>query len=374
MSLAECKKIAVSGLKKCYGPRGIYAGLHQYRDYWSRDSMWACMGALELNDVQIVRKNLELFLNLEKNGLVPLRIGNRFFIQTFLGIKSKKEYPKYREYQNESVSTDANTLFVIAVYKYYEKTKDKKFLKKYYKKIEQILMRTYRFKDEYGLIEEDAYATWMDGLRKKGKIFYSNVLFYVAVKYYLEICRKTGLKSNSFSEKFLKNMENNIRTTFWNGMYFTDWLGNNDEKYFDTFANLVAVYFDFATGKEKASIFKFIESKKLVNESGLILKSFPEYSSIYISPFLILMGLKGYCSKVTYPWMSFFYFLCLKKENKLFEKNRLRLENLCKIVIKDGVVYETYNFKLKPYKTLLYTSERPFAWACSFAVLLLKEN
>ena len=103
----------------------------------------------------------------------------------------------------------------------------------------------------------------------------------------------------------------------------------------------------------------------------MIKKTYPIYSEKYISPFLKFMGLKRYCIGITYPWMSFFYFLCLKKEKKETILSKKSLEKLCKIIVRDKEVYECYE-GLKIYKTLLYTSEHPFAWASSFGVLLFK--
>lgn len=369
----ECKKLAILGLKKCYGPNGLYAGLHQFKDYWSRDSMWGCLGALELNDIQIVKKNLETFLKFEKEGFIPLRVGNKFIFQTFLGFKSKKEYPRYHEHQSNSISTDSNTLLVIAIYHYFLKTNDLSFFKKHKEKIERIISKILEFTDKNDLIQENHYSTWMDGLKKRGNIFYSNLLFYLAVKYYINLSKKLEIKSDQFTDKFLKDIERKIRKTFWNGKYFSDWIGNNDKDYLDTFANLIAIYFDFATEKEKKSIFNFIEKNNIIRKDGTILKSFPDYSTKYISPILKLTGLRGYCSTITYPWMSFFYFLCLQKENKFANKDKNHLKNLCDIIIRDKTFHECYTFKLKPYKAIWYTSEHPFAWACSFAILLLSE-
>ena len=373
MSFEECKKIAISGLRECYGPNGFYAGLHQFKDYWSRDSMWTCLGALELNDIQIVKKNLQTFLKFEKDGFIPLRVGNKFIFQTFLGLKSKKEYPKYHEHQSNSISTDSNTLLIVALYHYVLKTNDLSFFKKHQEKIEKILSKILEFTNKNNLVQENYYSTWMDGLKKRGKIFYSNLLFYLAVKYYINLSNKLRTKSEQFTDKFLKDLEKSIRKTFWNGKYFSDWIGNNDKDYLDTFANLIAIYFDFATKNEKDSIFKFIKQNNIIRKDGTILKSYPDYSSKYISPFLKLIGLRGYCSIITYPWMSFFYFLCLQKEKKITKQDKNDIQNLCDIILRDRTVHECYTFKQKPYKTLWYTSEHPFAWACSFAVLLLNK-
>ncbi len=373
MVFKKCFSLAVNNLRKCYGEDGIRAGLHQFNDYWSRDSMWASLGALIIGDYEIVRKNLETFIKAEKKGLIPLRIGNKFFIQTFMGLKSKKLHPNYYEHKSKTIATDSNTLLVIALYYYIRTTKDNDFFKKHHERIRRILQRVQEMTDDDSLIIEDYYSTWMDAIKKRGKTFYSNLLFYLAVKYYLELIRDNGINSERFSKKLLETIRNNIKKTFWNGTYFKDWVGNNDKDYFDTFANLIAVYFDFATNDEKETILDFIKKNNIIRNDGTILKSYPDYKSNYISLLLKLIGMKGYASAITYLWMSLFYFLSLKKEKKLMKEDILKMRRLCSLIIKDKTIHECYSFQLKPFKTLIYSSEHPFAWASSFAVLLLHD-
>jgi len=51
--------IAVKNLRQCYSDQGILAGLKHFDDYWARDSLYACWGALKLKDYEIVKRRLK---------------------------------------------------------------------------------------------------------------------------------------------------------------------------------------------------------------------------------------------------------------------------------------------------------------------------
>lgn len=369
----KIQEFAKKGLNQCYTNNGIYAGTHQFKDYWARDSMWASIGALKLKNYGVVKSNLMTFFKFERKGMIPLRVGNWSVFQTYLGLKSSKLWAKYSDHQNNSFTSDSTTLTIIVFCEYFQETNDVTFVKNNIPKIERVLSKLFILLDSDLLIKEDYYSTWMDGIKKRGKTFYSNILYYVALKNYLDLLNKLKLTSKLVTKKHLTELRNNLNETFWNGSYFTDWVGNNDADYFDTFANLIAIYFKFTTKEQSNSIFEFIEKKDLIKNSGMILKSYPDYNPKYISSYLKLVGLQGYCDSITYPWMSLFYFLNLKKTNKLNKTNNERLNRLFDLILKEGVIHECYSFNLKPYKNLIYKSEHPFAWACSYAILLTKE-
>jgi glycogen debranching enzyme len=133
-NLKKAKEIAERELKACYGKHGIFAGTNHFKDYWARDSFFASLGCLVINDEKIVKKNLELFLDNIKAGQLPLRIGKSSFgvVLSYLGLKSKdsKRKPIYRIDKINAIPKDQNSLFIISLYEYYKKTKDKKILKK----------------------------------------------------------------------------------------------------------------------------------------------------------------------------------------------------------------------------------------------------
>ncbi len=370
-SRGEVKDIAIRGLRRCYGPYGIYAGRHQFRDYWARDALWTCVGALRLQDMFHIKRTLRLFLHFEKDGHIPLRIGNKHFIQTYLGFRSKKLHPRYEEDKSGNYSAESAALLILALSLYLEKTGDQQFINQYMPKARKIISRLTAQTGKDRLLEERQYTTWMDSISKEGYIFYTNLLIYLALEHFQKICKKMHLHPHIAEQENLDLLKKNINKKFWNKEYFTDWIGNNDKDYFDTFANLIAIYFDFANKTQKKKIFNHIKNNNIARKDGSILKSFPAYDEKYISKKMIALGLKTYCSKVTYPWMSLFYYACKFKEEKKEDES---WDNLCRKIIEANEIYECYDMEGKPYSTFLYKAEHPFAWGCGFALLTIRKG
>jgi hypothetical protein len=369
----DVNSLAINSLRKCYSKIGIYAGLHQFKDYWARDSFFASIGALKIGDLDIVKKNLSLFLRFEKQGRIPLRIGNKFFIQTMLGKEPKRLFTRFKEDKKDSFCSDSLTLFLITFVRFVKKSKDGDFARDNSPKIIRITKRLFSDTRENLLLKEGYYSTWMDAIKKKGVIFYSNLLYYSALNEVYQLYSKKGVELG-YDGTFLTELFNKIQSEFWKTDHFTDWIGNNDLDYFDTFANLLAIYLGFASKSQSLKILGFIKEKKMVNRFGAIKKSFPDYSQNLISKRMRLLGLMDYCSNIYYPWMSFFYFYCVNRLGIKDSKIQATEESLLKRVLAQKEIFEAWDFKLKPYHSLFYYSEHPFAWACSFLVLLTNSH
>ena len=94
-------------LRNNYGKHGIYAGSKQYKEYWARDSLFACLGATKLGDFGIVKKNLSLFLKFQKdNGHIPSNIIESDRILRIFGIEKKYKKPKVRYRSPHPFSSD----------------------------------------------------------------------------------------------------------------------------------------------------------------------------------------------------------------------------------------------------------------------------
>ena len=124
--IQKARTIALSNLRQCYSAQGIFAGTHQFSDYWARDSLFASWGALAAGDTAIVNKNLTLLLtNQHPNGQIPLRVGDYFIGLKVLGISlAQNKKPRYDQDKYLSYPTDQNSLFVIASHEYLKKTDD----------------------------------------------------------------------------------------------------------------------------------------------------------------------------------------------------------------------------------------------------------
>lgn len=367
--------IAKRDLRACYTKKGILAGIKHFDDYWARDSLFACLGALEIKDYDIVKKTLELFIEYQhKNGQIPLRVGDYFIVWKLMGLKSSQKIKaRYDQDKLFSHPTDQNSLFVIIFSKYIDKTKDVEFLKKHFKAVKKAIEWNISYdKDNDYLMEEKYYATWADSLKKKGKVLYTNVLHCAALSSYSMLCKRLNKKQAIEYAKLADKVKQKINEHFWNGKYYIDWIDKSKQTYFSTDGNVLAIIFNIATKTQAKSIQKAIV-KFGINNTVPSLTNHPKYKSSQVSIINKLVGIGDYHNGICWLWLG-----CLDvvAKNKVGFKKEAKelLAKISDIIVKHNGVYEVYEQNGFPINRWFYKSEKPFAWSAGLFIYACKKT
>ena len=191
--LKDAYEIALKTLRGRYQEHGIFAGKSHFSDVWARDSFYASLGALAVQDFDIVKRNLEShFTFLADDGQVPLRIGQKHMLLKFMGIDAKVPQARFIDDKGFSRPTDSNSLCLILAEKYLKESHDLTFISTYFDQLKRIVDWNFAKEqdpDQDGLIEQGPYACWMDSLKKRGKVMYTNVLHFKATDSFVSICK-----------------------------------------------------------------------------------------------------------------------------------------------------------------------------------------
>jgi glycogen debranching enzyme len=372
VNLKNAYRIALYTLRERYTKNGINAGRSHFSDIWVRDSCFASLGSLSVNDSSIVKANLQTILNnIKRDGQVPLRIGQRHMILKFLGISGKPK-PRYTEDKSFSTPVDSNSLFLISLRNYYIKTLDLDFIKDNYLMIKKIIDWNFTHdKDGDFLIDEEPYAGWADSLRKRGKVLYSNTLHYAAVKYFSELCKALGEDANfNHYSTLAESIKNKIIELFWNGTYFIDWIHKHKHNYFSTDGNTLAIIFGLADKEKAKSIQNCIRELDL--DHGFSTKTnYPKYNFRHVFPFFFPIRIHDYHNGLEWLWIG-----CVDAVAKKIagdeEKAKEMLHRIANKILEYNGVYEVY-FNGKPLKRLFYHSEQGFAWSSGLFVWAYNE-
>jgi len=368
-NLKKAYDIATECLRKCYDKHGIFAGRKHFTDYWARDSFYASLGSLVLDDIDIVRKNLEMFLKHQKeNGQIPLRIGETSEIKLVLkmfGFKFRNKLKaKYIEDKKTSVPTDQNSLLLITAKEYVANTKDVFFLKKYYTQFSRAFeWNLSRDEDNDLLIEEGHYATWADAIKKSGKVLYTNVLNYEAANCMAGFAKRLNKKADERYFGFIsKKIKEEINTLFWNGSYYVDWVDKTPFNYFSTDGNMFAILFGIADKAKAKKISRSAENYK-IHRPVPSKTNCPSYPIRYVSPVLRLAGIGDYHNNsVAWLWIGCISAAAYQKAGLKKQANKV-MESMADKINEYGTVYEVYEKNGKPLNRLIYKSEVPFAWS-----------
>ncbi len=359
--------IAVRDLRACYGPNGIYAGLNHFKEYWARDSFFASLGSISIDDLDIAKQNLSIFMeNINKYGQVPLRIGKTTaqYILYYLNIKKNgKNKPIYFIDKSKNIPVDQNSLFTISFYDYIKKSNDIEFLKKNINNIEKIIMWNLRRDiDDDSLIEEKGFCNWADSVNKKGKVLYTNVCHCHALQcasYLFEIADEKKRQEKYL--EFYKKTKKRLNELFWAGEHYVDWIYEDKQySYFSTDGNILAILWDIADKKRAKNIEEASHIFELHDVPSECVH--PKYPKKYISKMIRLVGLGDYHNGLSWLWLGSISALAKHKVGKEKDAKEL-MKKISGIIEKYGEVFEVYNKKGEPVRRLLYKSEHPFAWS-----------
>jgi len=272
----------------------IIAGYYWFGP-WARDAFISLPGILLLGKRFEHAKNLiELYASLMKNGIIPIRI-------------SKEE---------DYISVDSSLWFIYAVYKYYQYTKDKSFLRSMYPKCTGII-NAYIKGNEYFDLDgvfirtKKAPLTWMDAklgetvfTPRIGKPVEVNALWYNALSCLDYFAHELGKKLN---QKFLKirdRIEDYFSSIFVNNGIVLDVADPDDKSIRPNFILCFSLPFPILTNFRD---YKMLVDEHLLTPYGLRSLSYkdekfkPRYEGDWYSRD------SAYHNGSVWPWLAGFY-------------------------------------------------------------------
>jgi len=357
-------EIAKSDLLACFQDGGIVASADHFNDIWARDSFYASWGALEIDEAEQVRSNLELFIKYQKiDGQIARRL-DRFFVPleyAGLKIKRKELKPKYAG-AYVFPALDPNLLFVVACHKYFEKTSDAEFLRRNFESITKAMRWLDKFEND-SFLHEHIFANWMDVIVKRGAVLYSNVLYFAALEACGKICAVLDKKeeSDTYADK-AQNLKDKINAKFWNGEYYIDWInGGKKYDYFSTSGNIMAILFSLASKERADGIMRMIQEHNL--DLIPLRTNFPSYPWWRVALRMYLIGTPGYQNNyASWLWLGCVYAVALK--NNGYEEEARKIKNKITRKIEEfQKVYEIYAPDGQPYRGWFWKSAATFAWS-----------
>jgi glycogen debranching enzyme len=334
-------------LRRQYGEHGIYAGATHFRDYWARDSLFACLGALALGtpqDVAQVRKTLTYFLNnLREDGHVPLRIGATSEVARYLGLPTRTRVVHAQDKgRNDSYDGNALLLIVAAEYERVSRTKLPRV------QLARV-MAWLNAHDTNGLLVQGPYSDWEDSISVPGARLYTNVCYYRALRAAAVIFRDAAYAKRAAKTK--KRIQ-----SWWNKTHFTDGV-QRDKRIVMTAGNLLAIVWGVASKGQSTTILARLAQRTTVCPPAGLFR--PTLREVY--PPFFLLGLHDYHASMEWSWLASLELWAYRTSGKKTDFLR-RKKILDALVEEHGGLFEVYDNN-KPVKRWFYRSEKSFAWA-----------
>ena len=245
--ITQAKENAVVVLEHCAKPTGFYAsGLPGgYEATWARDSMIASLGASLVGDKfqEPFRKSIELLSKHQSAlGQIPNAVGS---------------YNVERQSDVTYNSIDSSLWYLIGHQVYGKAYGNASLLKKYKGNIEKALLwLQYQDPNEDKLLVQQPTMDWQDAFpHKYGRVLNTQALYYAVLKMYGQEKLASHIQRvvNGEIEKYLSLYDQKLG-------YYLPWIWKDhdgdreQEEWFDTLGNLLAIVTGLATPEKAQSI------------------------------------------------------------------------------------------------------------------------
>lgn len=190
-----CYKKAIEVIKNNKTPKGFKASKNFYNSVWSRDGIITSLGALLVGDDQLEKTTKKTLSTLMAGQTELGQIPNAFFM----------DVGKFAYY-----ATDSNLWWIIGVWNYVKKTHDMKFAEECWPALTKATRNSQAHViDDTYLITQPEAGDWMDtSIARKGKLLYTNCLYYKATECMKELNDMLGKKEKFPDPAKIKKMIN----------------------------------------------------------------------------------------------------------------------------------------------------------------------
>jgi len=362
--------IATKALTACSVEQGIVAGGHHFVDLWARDSLFACLGALSAGNTDIARRTITSFLDgQQRDGLLPYRL-----LRAPSSVGKYRGHPRYfaepkanyRSHQSGGIVPDGGLMTVQAAQAYLSVSEDLDTVTTWYPHL-SAGMAWYEERFGEGLVREWFLCEWADAVLKRGKVLYTNVLYFKSLGDMSGVAERLGRLQNArrYTEAQARVKEL-LNREFWTGTHYADWIDHRRQDYFSSHVNMLSIIYGLA-GEDKAkSILAMARNHCLL---GWTLETnWPKYPWWRIPLQNYVVGMADYHNRGCL-WLQpgLMYILALQRLGKKQEA-RTRLEAAAAQIVKYGDVFEVYEKDGTPVNRRWYTSEHPFAWSAGLFI------
>lgn len=369
-NLTDC--IEVRHLPDGEERRVLCAGLRNFREPWARDFSFAIFGLIDMGEVTTARQGLDVFYRTQlPTGQFPVKVHSTNVLERYLHSLFNRHQPiraplrpKYIS-AHKTISLDGNGLLVIATLNYAERTGDDEFARSRWGQIKRAVeWMEGRRVDADGLLRQGGFSDWADSINRWGAVLYTNVVYWKALDELARAAARWGLDEPEHAQR-ARRVAEGINRRFWRadlGYYVTS-------RHFDMLnsdGNLLAVAWGLASREQAHSILKTMERLKMGYPVPTQVADRP-YPRLFVGIENHLAGIAHYHSLSSWLWLGAFHVIALARSG-LMGQAEDHFARICRVVVRDRVVYEVHGPDGRPLATRWYASEAPLTWNAALII------
>lgn len=368
-----------AGIEKRYLPDGqqkmvLCAGMRNFREPWARDFGFASFGLLELNELRATRETLEVFLQYQtEQGQFPVKVHATNALDRYLhslfGRQQPIDLPIRPRYvtAHGTISLDGNALLVIAALLYLRRFEDEPFCRAHWPALKQGLewLEAHALGDD-DLLHQGAFADWADSVSRVGRVLYTNVLYWKALRDFASVASRYGYDEDQmiFSAK-----ASCVKSALNNQLWRQDLGYFQTSSQFDLFnsdGNLLAIVWGLASPEQSHMILDNMQRLGMADPVPTQVTDRP-YGTKFVAIENRLGGIPHYHTLAAWLWLGGWHVVALTRMGRLAEAKSV-LERINQLIVRDGVVHEVYGEDGRPLRSFWYSSEAPLTWSAGVVV------
>jgi glycogen debranching enzyme len=348
----------------------VHAGYRNFSESWARDFGFAAYGLLTLKLYNPVKQTLEAFFwHQRRDGQLPVKLHSVHvvtrFLHSFLEREQPNELPLRPKYLSGhgAPSLDGQALLVIAALAYVQETGNQRFLTEHWENLKAAMrwLETYQTGvDDDPLLHQGAFADWADSVARRGRVLYTNVVYWKALSEMAVAATRLDLQQEAVSY-FVKagNVQRAINKHFWHddlGYFVT----SDTLTQLSSDGNLLAIAWELATPEQAASILGIMEATRMA-EPVPTRVTYPSYPRHLIALENLLGGVASYHTDCSWLWIGAWHVIALVKTGKMEEAQKI-VTRILQVINQDRQVHEVHAPDGRPLSSRWYTAEAPLTW------------
>ena len=354
----------------------VHAGYRNFSECWARDFGFAAYGLLTLNQYNPVKETLEAFFwHQTPQGQLPVKLHSvdvvTRFLHSFLGREQPNEMllkPKYLS-GHGAPSLDGQAMLVIAALVYTQETGHKEFLENHWGKLRAAMgwLEMYRKGPaEDPLLHQGAFADWADSVARRGRVLYTNVVYWKALSEMATAATQLNLKqeATAYFEK-AENILQAIQKYFWRndlGYFIT----SDELTQLSSDGNLLAIAWGLTQPEQAESILDVMQHARMA-EPVPTRVTYPSYPRQLIALENLLGGMATYHTSASWLWIGAWHIIALVKTGRMAEAQNL-ITRILDVIVRDRQVHEVHAPSGRPLSSMWYTPEAPLIWNAGMVI------
>jgi GH15 family glucan-1,4-alpha-glucosidase len=354
----------------------VHAGYRNFSESWARDFGFAAYGLLTLKQYNPVKETLEAFFwHQTSEGQLPVKLHSVDVVTRFLHSFFEREQsteallkPKYLS-GHGAPSLDGQALLIIAALAYTQETGNISFLENHWEELRAAMrwLENYRKgPEEDPLLHQGAFADWADSIARRGRVLYTNVVYWKALSEMAIAATRLNLQQEAvFYFVRAETVLRAINRQFWRGGlgYF---ITSDELTQLSSDGNLLAIAWGMTRPDQAESILKVMEEAKMA-EPVPTRVTYPSYPRQLIALENLLGGMATYHTSASWLWIGAWHIIALVRSGRMEEAQNV-VTRMLGVIVRDRQVHEVHAPSGRPLSSIWYTPEAPLTWNAGMVI------